>query len=238
RDRDLVDPALLAIDGNFAGAPGPIGRHHLAVIAAGHESLPVAGSGQDSAAMDCHATRLTVPADQPHRFFAEHEGGSVLEKMRAKDRAVRRNRARARGKRRDVVAGIGHRAISLFPPFRGGMAPSESEEPGGVPVAPPGRLPAATLPSGEGYSRLAGRKAAPDFFFGKIAADEHDAALALFVRFPGPLVVSIEDHVDPLENETLRVAVERENALAAQDARAIFCHEILDPRKELVGIER
>ena len=51
-------------------------------------------------------------------------------------------------------------------------------------------------------------------------------------------MVTVEDHVDALKGEALVVILEGENALAAQNARPFFLHEVLDPREELVGVER
>ena len=42
----------------------------------------------------------------------------------------------------------------------------------------------------------------------QIAADEDDAAVALFVLVPRPLVIAVEDHVHALEDETLVVVLE------------------------------
>jgi len=51
-------------------------------------------------------------------------------------------------------------------------------------------------------------------------------------------MVAVENHVHALEHEALRVVLERKNSLAPQNARAVLRDEILNPRKELVGIER
>src|SRR5690606_8771638 len=40
------------------------------------------------------------------------------------------------------------------------------------------------------------------------------------------------------EHEAVRIVLERQNALGAQDRRTVLRNQILDPRKELVGIER
>ena len=55
---------------------------------------------------------------------------------------------------------------------------------------------------------------------------------------PGPLMVAVQDHVHALEHEALGIVLEREDALAAQDARPVFSDQVLDPGKELVGVER
>src|SRR5215813_886170 len=88
------------------------------------------------------------------------------------------------------------------------------------------------------HSRHAAREALADLLFRQLAADEDDAAFALLAILPRPLVVAVEDHVHALEYEALVVVLERQDALAAQDARPVLLHEVLDPGKELVGIER
>src|SRR5207302_1360693 len=72
----------------------------------------------------------------------------------------------------------------------------------------------------------------------QLASDEDEATLARLAILPGPLMVAVEDHVHALEDESLRIILERENPLAAQDARSFLLHQVLDPWKELVGIER
>ena len=77
-----------------------------------------------------------------------------------------------------------------------------------------------------------------DFLFRQLAADEHELAVALLAVLPGPLVVAVQDHVHALEHEALGIVLEIEDALAAQDGRAVLGDELLDPGKELVGAER
>src|SRR5215831_8759191 len=84
----------------------------------------------------------------------------------------------------------------------------------------------------------AAREAFPDLLLRQLAADEDDAALALFIRLPWPLMVAVEDHVHALKREALVVALERQNALAAQNVRPFSLYEILHPGEELVRIER
>src|SRR5262249_40719848 len=93
------------------------------------------------------------------------------------------------------------------------------------------------LPAPEKSSRLAARKAAADLLLRQVAADEHEPALALLPLLPRPLMVAVEDHVDALEHEALRIVPECQDALAAQNVRPFVGHEILHPREELVGIE-
>src|SRR5262249_52270853 len=87
-------------------------------------------------------------------------------------------------------------------------------------------------------SREAAREAFPDLILRQLAADEDDAALALFILLPRPLMVAVEDHVHALKRKALVVILERENALAAQNIRPFSLHEILHPGEEFVGIER
>src|SRR6266702_1618263 len=70
-------------------------------------------------------------------------------------------------------------------------------------------------------SRRAALEALADLLLRQIAPDEHDAAFARLAVLPRPLVIAVEDHVDALEHEALRVVLERQDALRAQDARAL-----------------
>ena len=56
--------------------------------------------------------------------------------------------------------------------------------------------------------------------------------------FQGALMIAVEDHVHALEHEALGIVLEIQDALAAQDLRPVLGDELLDPRKELVRIER
>src|SRR5262245_7421780 len=87
-------------------------------------------------------------------------------------------------------------------------------------------------------SRHAARKSFPDLLLRQLAADEDDAAFAFLAVLPGALVIAVEDHVQALEHETRGVVLERQDALAAQNARPLLLHEILHPGEELVGVER
>src|SRR5215468_10481724 len=90
----------------------------------------------------------------------------------------------------------------------------------------------------EAPSRRAAGKAFPDLVHGQLAADEDDAAFAFLTRLPGALVVAVENHVHALKHEALVVVLERQDTLAAQNVRPLDLHELLHPRKELVGVER
>ena len=52
---------------------------------------------------------------------------------------------------------------------------------------------------------------------------------ALLVRLPGALVIAVENHVHALKDEALVVIFERQDALAAQNVRTLFLHQILHP---------
>src|SRR4030095_10758362 len=56
-------------------------------------------------------------------------------------------------------------------------------------------------------------------------------------RAPRCVGIRIENHVHALKHETLRIVLECENALAAQDIGSVLGDQILNPWKELVGIE-
>src|SRR5580704_53477 len=77
-----------------------------------------------------------------------------------------------------------------------------------------------------------------DHALGQFATDEDDPAFALLIAAPIALVVAVEHHVDTLEREALRIVLEGEDALGTQDVAAFLGDEVLDPRKEPVGIER
>src|SRR5258708_14058109 len=51
-------------------------------------------------------------------------------------------------------------------------------------------------------------------------------------------MVAVENHVHALEHEALGIALEGENALAAQNVLALLLDQGLHPGKELVRIER
>ena len=87
-------------------------------------------------------------------------------------------------------------------------------------------------------SRTIRSRSRPDLLLRQMPSDEDQPALALFVVLPRPLMIAVEDHVHALEHEAIRIVLECENSLGAQDRRALLRHQLLDPRKELVGIER
>src|SRR5215831_14284801 len=87
-------------------------------------------------------------------------------------------------------------------------------------------------------SRHAAHEPFPDLLLRQLAADEDDAAFALLARLPRALMVAVENHVHALEHEALVVVLERQDALAAQNARPLRLHEVLHPGEEFVRVER
>ena len=61
--------------------------------------------------------------------------------------------------------------------------------------------------------------------------------LAFFAGFPFALRIAVEDHVDALEDEAIRLVLEGQDAFRAQDVRPLALHQIVDPGHELVGID-
>src|SRR5215475_6512230 len=101
-----------------------------------------------------------------------------------------------------------------------------------------GRCPPLLHQEKEPPSRHAAGEAFPDLGLGQLAADEDDAAFALLARLPRALVVAVENHVHALKHEALVVVLERQDALAAQNARPLRLHEVLHPGEEFVRVER
>src|SRR6185312_15213620 len=89
-----------------------------------------------------------------------------------------------------------------------------------------------------GASGGAGEEAFLDFLAVEVAADQHEAAVALFALFPVALVISVEHHVHALDDETLRIVPEGENTLEPQDFWPFIGGKLVHPWKKLIGIER
>ena len=91
----MVDPAALGVgrDG-FAVAVG-VGRHDLAVVAAGDDAGAVARRRQDRAAVHGDALRLAVARRQQERLLAEHEDRGLLQEMHADHRRAGLHRPHA-----------------------------------------------------------------------------------------------------------------------------------------------
>ena len=87
-------------------------------------------------------------------------------------------------------------------------------------------------------SRHAALESLADFLFRQIPPDEDGAAFAFLAFFPGALVVAVEDHMHALEHEALGIVLERQDALAAQDAGPVGGNQILHPGEKLVRVKR
>src|SRR5690606_3243041 len=91
--------------------------------------------------------------------------------------------------------------------------------------------------SGSGrLGSLAGEEALLDLFDIEVAADEDEAGFALLAVLPRALVVALDDHVDALHDIALGIALEGDNALQAQDVRAVDVGHRLDPGEEAVRV--
>ncbi len=69
----------------------------------------------------------------------------------------------------------------------------------------------------------------------ELASDEDEAAFALFVFLPGALVIAFDDHVHALHHIAVRVVLEGDDALEAQDVRSLRLGDVLDPGKNFAG---
>src|SRR5262249_14550432 len=176
---------------------------------AGHDAVGIGGSRKDSAAVDRDAAGLARARYQHERALAQHEDRGLSQKMRGPHRRAGLDRPRALDDRRDVGAGVGH-ALGVI-----------------------ARLGRTIQPS-----RRAAGEAFPDLGLGQLAADEDDAAFPLLARLPWALVVAVENHVHALKHKARVVVLERQDALAAQNARPLRLHEVLHPGEELVRVER
>src|SRR5262249_30025623 len=72
----------------------------------------------------------------------------------------------------------------------------------------------------------------------QVTADENNPAVTVLVGTPRTLVIAVENHMDTLEHKPFGVVLERQDSLAAQNIGPFSRHQILDPGKELVGIQR
>src|SRR5690606_37769556 len=81
-------------------------------------------------------------------------------------------------------------------------------------------------------------KAVANGLLGQFATDEHQPALAWLALFPRALMIALKHHMHALEHVAIVIAAECEDALGAQDLLALGRHQLLQPRHELVGIER
>jgi hypothetical protein len=85
---------------------------------------------------------------------------------------------------------------------------------------------------------LAGVKACLQNVFRQVAPDEHEMAVSWLARLPGALTVSLDQHVNALNDETIGVVLELDDPLEAQNIGPELLDDILDPRNEFLGEER
>ncbi len=222
--------------------PGCGGDEHLAVVAAGDDRRRRRSPPRECRRHGWRKPLLVVLAgDQQHRLLAEHEGRSAVEEMRGDHRRAGRDRAGALDDGRGVAErwseyrhACCHRSSPRKREPRSPMLGLDlsSWVPACAGTTDFGAT-ASIIPSGD--RRL---KTLADFVFRQIAADEHELAVARLAVLPGALVVAVEDHVHALEHEAVGIVLEIEDALAAQDRRAVLGDKLLDPGEELVGVER
>src|SRR5690606_27714141 len=70
----------------------------------------------------------------------------------------------------------------------------------------------------------------------EIPSDEDETCLAFLVVAPGTLVVSFDDHVDALHDETVGIVRKRDDALEAQNVRSVDLRGLFQPWKKLLWI--
>src|ERR1700736_5279866 len=87
-------------------------------------------------------------------------------------------------------------------------------------------------------SDAAGLKFLLEPFLGQPPSDEHETAVALFIRLPRTLRTAFEEHMHALDHEALVVVLHRNDALHSEDVGSDFLGDLLDPGNEPVGIER
>ena len=88
-DRHMVDPAALAVGGHHGAVACCVGRHHLAVVAAGHDAAGVRGRAQDGAAVHRRRAHVARFRNEQQCLLAQHEHRGLAEKMRGHDRRAR-----------------------------------------------------------------------------------------------------------------------------------------------------
>src|ERR1700694_326798 len=73
---------------------------------------------------------------------------------------------------------------------------------------------------------------------GQPPSDEHETAVALFIRFPRTLGTAFEKHVHALAHEALVVVLHRDDALHSKDVCSEILRDLLNPGNKAFGIER
>src|SRR6185295_12095865 len=72
----------------------------------------------------------------------------------------------------------------------------------------------------------------------EMAADEHEAALARFVRLPGSARLRVQQHVYAVEVELPRLALKVQHPFHAHELLTLLLNELIDPPIEAVRVER
>src|SRR5882672_8979661 len=234
---------MLGIGGNRRRRHIDLGGHDLAVVAARHDTFAVARRRQDAAAVNHDALRIAVPRYKQQRFVAKHEYGGVGEKIRPDHGRSRRDRPRAIGDGGPVSGshgeGLSWCNVSQYRHGRARPGHPRLRAREAAKSWMPGTRPGMTHRNRRASrSRRAFLEALADHALRQFAADEYDAAFALFAVAPVALMITIEHHVDALEGKALGVVLERQDAFGAENILTLLSHQILDPRKELVRIER
>ena len=85
--------------------------------------------------------------------------------------------------------------------------------------------------------RCAGCKAALQLGAIQVSADKDDAGFAFLICPPRPLMIAFDDHMNALHNETLRIVLECNNALEAQNIRPVHLRYFLNPGEKTIWIE-
>jgi hypothetical protein len=78
----VVDPTVLGIGSKGDALSLRVGRHHLAIVAAGDDAACVGGRGEDGAAVDRDAACVARTGYEEECLLAEHEDCDLAEEMR------------------------------------------------------------------------------------------------------------------------------------------------------------
>src|SRR5690606_4897629 len=71
----------------------------------------------------------------------------------------------------------------------------------------------------------------------ELASDEDEAAFTLFVFLPASPVIAFDDHVHAQHHISVRVVLERDDALESQDVRFLRLGDVLYPREEFRRVD-
>ena len=225
-DRHMVDPAALAVGGDHRALAVRVGRHHLAVVAAGDDAVGVGASSTE--------WRRRAPPPCARRPFSARAAASPrparTPRSWPRKCAATTGASALTGRVRSTTEGISFLAVGHATPL---TSPRRV------------RLRGSALGSRRSLGRNAHLRHARQLSkpcrilsSGRLRPMKTRRLSRFSPGLPRPLVVAVEDHVHALEHEALVVILEGEDALAAQNARPLFLHEVLHPREELVGVER